>query len=112
MHSLRMFETVLSITRYLLTGASVLVAALFAGPTFAHDNVRPVKVMIINMFGGKAPSEASAFTGNLRLTESIPVRGLSPDYPNILCNCVPDGRRRGARERGRIDHGLDPQRQV
>jgi purine nucleoside permease len=81
-----MFETVLSLTRYLLAGASVLVAALFADPSFAHDNARPVKVMIINMFGGNAPSEASAFTGNLGLTESIPVRGLSPDYPNILCN--------------------------
>jgi purine nucleoside permease len=86
MHSHRMFETVLSLTRYLLAGASVLVAALFADPSFAHDNARPVKVMIINMFGGNAPSEASAFTGNLGLTESIPVRGLSPDYPNILCN--------------------------
>jgi hypothetical protein len=44
--------------------------------------------MIINMFGGTPfPfSEASAFTGNLGLTQSIPVRGLSPDYPNILCN--------------------------
>jgi len=88
MHSHRMFETVLSITRHLLAGASVLVAALFAGPSFADDDARPVKVMIINMFGGTPfPfSEASAFTGNLGLTESIPVRGLSPDYPNILCN--------------------------
>src|SRR5271155_2357316 len=78
----RMSETVLSITRHLLS-ASVLVAALITGPSFA--DARPVKVMIINMFGG-ANSEASAFTGNLRLTESIPVRGLSPDYPNIMCN--------------------------
>ena len=64
MHSHRMFETVLSITRYLLAGASVLVTALFAGPSFADDDARPVKVMIINMFGGTPfPfSEASAFT--------------------------------------------------
>src|SRR5258708_12306476 len=83
-----MFETFLSITRHLLAGASGLVAALFAGPSFADDDAGAVKVMIINMFGG-APfpfSEASAFTSNLGLTKSIPVRGLSPDYPNILCN--------------------------
>jgi purine nucleoside permease len=88
MHSHRMFETVRSTTKCLLAGASVLAAALFAGPSFADDDARPVKVMIINMFGGTPfPfSEASAFTANLGLTESIPVRGLSPDYPNILCN--------------------------
>jgi purine nucleoside permease len=82
MHGHRIFEAVLSIT---LAAASVGVAALFAGPSYADDFGRPVKVMIINMFGG-ADSEASAFTGNLKLTESIPVRGLSPDYPNIMCN--------------------------
>jgi purine nucleoside permease len=83
-----MFETVRSTTKCLLAGASVLAAALFAGPSFADDDARSVKVMIINMFGGTPfPfSEASAFTANLGLTESIPVRGLSPDYPNILCN--------------------------
>jgi purine nucleoside permease len=88
MHSHRMFETVLSITGHLLAGASILLAALFADPSFADVDARPVKVMIINMFGGTPfpHSEASAFTGNLGLTESIPVRGLSPDYPNILCN--------------------------
>jgi len=88
MHSRRPFETVLSIIGYLLAGAGVLVAGLFAGPSYAEQNGRPVKIMIINMFGGGAfpSSEGSAFTANLRLTESIPVRGLSPDYPNILCN--------------------------
>ena len=85
MRSHRMLETVLPITRHLLVGAIFLTAALFAGPSFADDHARPVKVMIINMFGGTF-SEASAFTGNLGLTQSIPVRGLSPDYPNILCN--------------------------
>jgi purine nucleoside permease len=85
MHNRRMFETALSMTRLLLVGTSVVASAVFAGPSFADDDGRPVKVMIINMFGGN-PSEASAFTGNLRLTESIPVRGLSPDYPDILCN--------------------------
>src|SRR5260370_23455543 len=88
MHGGGMFETALPPSRGLLAGASMLVAALFAGPSFADDDGRPVKVMIINMFGGTAfPfSEASAFTANLGLNESIPVRGLSPDYPNILCN--------------------------
>ncbi len=64
MHSHRMSETFQSITRCLLVGASVLVAALFAGPSFADDDARPVKVMIINMFGGTPfPfSEASAFS--------------------------------------------------
>jgi hypothetical protein len=47
-----MSETFQSIARCLLVGASVLVAALFAGPSFADDDARPVKVMIINMFGG------------------------------------------------------------
>jgi purine nucleoside permease len=88
MHSHRMFETVQSMTARLLAGAAVLVVALFAGPSFASNGARPVKVMIINMFGGTPfpHSEASAFTSNLALTEAIPVRGLSPDYPNVLCN--------------------------
>jgi purine nucleoside permease len=78
------FEAPFATTKYLLTGASIL--AGFAAPAQADHGGRPVKIMIINMFGGPAPSEASAFTGNLHLTEAIPVRGLSPDYPNILCN--------------------------
>src|SRR5437868_14865947 len=88
MHGQKIIETALSTTRCLLAGASVLVATLFTGPAFADDDGRPVKVMIINMFGGTPfPfSEASAFTAHLGLTESIPVRGLSPDYSNILCN--------------------------
>ena len=52
MHSHRMFETVRSTIKCLLAGASVLAAALFAGPSFADDDARSVKVMIINMFGG------------------------------------------------------------
>ena len=47
-----MFETVRSTTKCLLAGASVFAAAFFAGPSFADDDARPVKVMIINMFGG------------------------------------------------------------
>src|SRR5579871_2959247 len=59
-----------------------LIASLFAGPSFADDHGRPVKLMIINMF----ISEAQPFTANLNLTEQIPVRGLSVDYPNVNCN--------------------------
>jgi purine nucleoside permease len=77
---------VFSKTRYVLTGASVLAGAFFVGPAWADHDGRPVKIMIINMFGGPFPSEAAAFTGNLHLTETIHVRGLSPDYPDILCN--------------------------
>jgi hypothetical protein len=77
---------VFSTARYVMTGASMLAGAVFAGPAWADHDGRPVKIMIINMFGGPAPSEASAFTGNLHLNEAIHVRGLSPDYPNILCN--------------------------
>ncbi|MBV8189091.1 MAG: purine nucleoside permease [Alphaproteobacteria bacterium] len=88
MRSHRIFGTALSIVRYLLAATNVFLAVLFAGPSFADDGARPVKVMIINMFGGTPfPfSEASAFTGNLRLTQSTRVRGLSPDYPDVLCN--------------------------
>jgi purine nucleoside permease len=84
MHNI--FESVLSATRHVLTGACIFGGACIAGPAMADHDGRPVKIMIINMFGGPAPSEASAFTGNLHLTEMIHVRGLSPDYPNILCN--------------------------
>jgi purine nucleoside permease len=80
------FAAVFSTTRYVLTGACVLAGALFVGPAWADQDGRPVKIMIINMFGGPFPSEAAAFTGNLHLTETIHVRGLSPDYPDILCN--------------------------
>ena len=85
MHSHRMFETFPSIARHLLAVASVLAAALFAGPSFADDDARPVKVMIINMFGGTPfPfSEASAFTGNLGLTQSIPFEACRPTIPTF-----------------------------
>ena len=48
MYGHRMFEAVLSITS-LLAGASALAAAFFAGPSFADDAARPVKIMIINI---------------------------------------------------------------
>jgi len=43
---------------------------------------RPVKVLIISMFG----PEAEPWIAPLALRESIPVPGLSPDYPALRCN--------------------------
>ena len=74
MHSHRMFATVLSMTRHLLAGASVLATALFAGPSFADHDARPVKVMIINMFGG-AP-----FPYNGSFANGGGIFGVSQDF--------------------------------
>jgi purine nucleoside permease len=43
---------------------------------------RPVKVMIISMFG----PEGQPWIDNLELKEEIEVPGLSPDYPTVHCN--------------------------
>ncbi|HEY0469599.1 MAG TPA: hypothetical protein VGC79_35660 [Polyangiaceae bacterium] len=43
---------------------------------------RTVKVLIVTMFG----PEATAWIDGLELSESIAVPGLSPDYPEVLCN--------------------------
>jgi purine nucleoside permease len=88
MHSRRLLETVVLVTRTFIACAGLILVPLIASPSFAADQPRPVKLMIINAFGGGPfpASEASAFAANLHLTESIPVRGLSPDYPAILCN--------------------------
>ena len=43
---------------------------------------RPVKLLIINMFG----PEAQPFITNLQLTDDVVVPGLSPDYPKVHCN--------------------------
>ena len=82
MRSAGMLKKTLSTSGRFLAAASALFAISAAGPAFADDDGRPVKVMIINMFS----SEGSAFTTPLNLTEAVPVRGLSPDYPNIMCN--------------------------
>ncbi|HEY9103316.1 hypothetical protein [Chitinimonas sp.] len=66
--------------RALLAGAALLVCAL---PSWA-DTVapRPVKVLIISMFG----PEAEPWIKNMALDQKVPVVGLSSDYPNVLCN--------------------------
>jgi purine nucleoside permease len=43
---------------------------------------RPVKALIISMFG----PEGQVWIDNLQLTEAITVPGLSPDYPDVKCN--------------------------
>jgi purine nucleoside permease len=60
----------------LLDGSSVTRAA--AGEAAA----RPVKVLIISMFG----PEAEPWINGLALDQNIPVPGLSADYPEVHCN--------------------------
>jgi purine nucleoside permease len=55
-------------------------AALTAGSALAAPP-SPVKVMIVTMFG----PEGQVWRDHLPLTQTIPVPGLSPDYPAIRC---------------------------
>ncbi len=48
----------------------------------AHAAVRPVRVMVINMF----QLEAAPWLAALGATTEIRVPGLSPDYPVVRCN--------------------------
>ncbi|WP_144140652.1 purine-nucleoside phosphorylase [Paraburkholderia sp. BCC1884] len=68
-------------------------AAFTSGPASADDNDnfsqgdggahgRPVKVMIISMFG----PEGQVWLDRLGPWRDIPVDGLSPDYPTVHCN--------------------------
>jgi purine nucleoside permease len=80
-------ESLLSLRRTTPRIAAVLtaLAAALCFATAAHaddGHGRPVKVMIIDMFS----SEAQPWIDNLGLTEEIPIRGLSSDYPTIHCN--------------------------
>lgn len=61
-----------------------LAVSLVAGAHAAGDNVhhpRPVKVLIISMFG----PEGKVWLDHLGPMESIKVPGLSPDYPEVHC---------------------------
>jgi purine nucleoside permease len=51
----------------------------------AEPSPIPVKVMIVSMFG----PEGGVWTAHRDLKQSIPVPGLSPDYPAVRCG--PDG---------------------
>ncbi|HEX7682383.1 MAG TPA: purine nucleoside permease [Trinickia sp.] len=80
------------LTRTILSIGAVALTACAATASSAQDNDtafaesgshgRPVKVMIISMF---AP-EGQVWLDHLGPWESIPVAGLSPDYPDVHCN--------------------------
>ena len=63
---------------------TLLAAACCAVLPLAHaaDAPRPVKVLIITMFG----PEAEPWLQPFQLTQEIQVPGLSPDYPSVKCN--------------------------
>jgi purine nucleoside permease len=78
-------------TRNFVPLAALALAACAATPPAAPDNGsfadssaygRPVKVMIVSMF---AP-EGQVWLDRLGPWQSIPVAGLSPDYPAVRCN--------------------------
>ncbi|HEX4326062.1 MAG TPA: purine nucleoside permease [Burkholderiales bacterium] len=56
--------------------------AAFAAEAASAPPARPLKVLIISMFG----PEAEPWIAPLALNESIAVPGLSPDYPALRCN--------------------------
>ncbi|MFC5473071.1 purine-nucleoside phosphorylase [Paraherbaspirillum soli] len=83
------------LSRSILSAALALstLAACTTAPSFAQDSRgdtlaeagahgRPVKVMIISMFG----PEGKAWLDRLGPWKAVPVPGLSPDYPDVHCN--------------------------
>src|SRR5579863_5694970 len=79
------------LTRSFVSIAVLSLAACTATKSVPPDNGsfaetgaygRPVKVMIISMF----EPEGQVWLNHLGPWESIPVAGLSPDYPNVHCN--------------------------
>ncbi len=64
--------------------AAAALAAFVAAPAMAQTPPvpRPVKVLIISMFG----PEAKPWIEQLRLDQEVAVPGLSPDYPAVHCN--------------------------
>ncbi len=80
------------LTRSILSVAALALAACAATASNAQDNAdsftetasagHPVKVMIISMFG----PEGKVWLDHLGPWKSIPVAGLSPDYPEVNCN--------------------------
>ena len=51
-------------------------------PAAASESLRPVKILIISMFG----PEGKVWWEPLALKDEIAVPGLSPDYPTVRCN--------------------------
>ncbi|MEK6291120.1 MAG: purine nucleoside permease [Paraburkholderia tropica] len=80
----RAFYAVLS--SWLVAGAVAAPAIAQADDSFAQDDGcshgRPVKVMIISMFG----PEGQVWLDHLGPWQDITVAGLSPDYPAVHCN--------------------------
>lgn len=74
------------ISSLLMAGAVVAPAIAHADDSFAQDDGgahgRPVKVMIISMFG----PEGQVWLDHLGPWQDITVAGLSPDYPAVHCN--------------------------
>ncbi|MGN6665667.1 MAG: purine nucleoside permease, partial [Trinickia sp.] len=80
------------LTRTMLSIGAIALTACAATASNAQDNDagfaehgshgRHVKVMIISMFG----PEGQVWLDHLGPWESIPVAGLSPDYPDVHCN--------------------------
>jgi len=75
--------------RQLVFAAVLLLGACGSDETTIEDSTesplrggRPVKVLIITMFGG----ETGPFMESLGMTDAIEVPGLSPDYPEVHCN--------------------------
>ena len=80
------------LTRFVLPIGALALTACAAQVSGAHDSDgsfaealphgRPVKVMIISMFG----PEGQVWLDRLGPWESISLPGLSPDYPDLHCN--------------------------
>ena len=80
------------LTRTIMSIGAIALTACAATASNAQDNDssfadhgshgRHVKVMIISMFG----PEGQVWLDKLGPWESIPVAGLSPDYPDVHCN--------------------------
>ncbi|RQS62972.1 purine nucleoside permease [Burkholderia sp. Bp8963] len=81
------------LTRSILSAAAFSLAACATAPSIAQDNAgdasgdtgaqgRPVKVMIVTMFG----PEGQAWLDRLGPWRDVTVPGLSPDYPAVHCN--------------------------
>ncbi|MGF6970293.1 purine nucleoside permease [Paraburkholderia sp. WC7.3g] len=75
-----------AISSLLVAGAAVAPVIAHADDGFAQDDGashgRPVKVMIISMFG----PEGQVWLDHLGPWQDISVAGLSPDYPAVHCN--------------------------
>jgi purine nucleoside permease len=80
----RVFGAVIS--SLLVASAAVAPAIAQADDSFAQDDGashgRPVKVMIISMFG----PEGQVWLDHLGPWQDVTVAGLSPDYPAVHCN--------------------------